>query len=265
MARTAIVTGASSGIGAATAKALASTGITVMLAARRTGRLETLRGEIRGSGGTADYREKDVSSYQQVQDLARDTVDEFGRIDVLVNNAGIMPLSYFDKLKVDEWDRMIDVNIKGVLYGMAAAFPYMSQQGHGHFINFSSIAGHLVFPTSSVYSATKYAVRIATEGIREEMAGKSNVRTTIISPGSVQTELFCTVTDDDAAHDVDYQQLQPSDIANAIVYAVQKPASVNVNEIIVRPTPQPLYVTAEVTMPSFVSRSLSPSNSGTHL
>jgi NADP-dependent 3-hydroxy acid dehydrogenase YdfG len=185
-----MITGASSGLGEATARRLAASGAKLMLAARREDRLKDLVAAIEKTGGTAVYRITDVADRAQVQALADATLETYGRIDVLINNAGLMPLSPLDQLKVDEWDQMIDVNIKGVLYGIAAVLPTMRQQKFGHVINLSSVAGHKVFPSSAVYCATKYAVRAISEGLRLESKGE--IRSTNISPGAVATELTST-------------------------------------------------------------------------
>jgi NADP-dependent 3-hydroxy acid dehydrogenase YdfG len=239
--KVAIITGASSGIGQATAKELASKDITVMLAARREERLKELKNEIEQMGGTAYYHVTDVTNVEEMEQLAKKTVEEAGRIDVLVNNAGLMPLSLINKRKIKEWDQMVDVNIKGVLYGISAVLPYMEDQKSGHIINISSVAGHKVMPGSSVYSGTKYAVRAITEGLRQEMNASHNIRTTIICPGAVATELTETITDEDileAFKDRDMKPLDSENIAKAISYAVEQPDHVDVNEIIVRPTQQ---------------------------
>ncbi|MFS1515157.1 SDR family oxidoreductase [Bacillus sp. SCS-151] len=243
--KVAIITGASSGIGQATALKLAEQGYQVMLAARREERLKELQAQVKEIGGQASYHVTDVTSFEEMETLAKETINVFGKIDVLVNNAGIMPLSFLNKRKVDEWDKMIDVNIKGVLYGIGAVLPYMEEQKSGHIINISSVAGHRVGPGSSVYSGTKYAVRAITEGLRQEMKSGQNIRTTIICPGAVATELTHTITDEDVIRNfqeryVDLKTLHGIDIANAIAYAVQQPDHVDVNEIIVRPTDQML-------------------------
>ncbi|PFA66489.1 oxidoreductase [Bacillus sp. AFS015802] len=239
--KVAIITGASSGIGQATAKELASKDITVMLAARREERLKELKDEIEQMGGTAYYHVTDVTNVEEMEQLAKKTVEEAGQIDVLVNNAGLMPLSLINKRKIKEWDQMVDVNIKGVLYGIAAVLPYMEEKKSGHIINISSVAGHKVMPGSSVYSGTKYAVRAITEGLRQEMNASHNIRTTIICPGAVATELTETITDEDILagfKDRDMKPLDSENIAKAISYAVEQPNHVDVNEIIVRPTQQ---------------------------
>ncbi|MCA1062107.1 SDR family oxidoreductase [Rossellomorea sp. AcN35-11] len=239
--KVAIITGASSGIGQATAKELAAKDVIVMLAARREERLKELKSEIEQTGGTAYYHVTDVTNVEEMEELARKTIEVAGQIDVLINNAGLMPLSFMNKRKIKEWDRMVDVNIKGVLYGISAVLPYMEKQNSGHIINVSSVAGHKVMPGSAVYSGTKYAVRAITEGLRVEMNASHNIRTTIISPGAVATELTETITDEDilsAFKDREMKPLDSENIAKAISYAVEQPDHVDVNEIIVRPTQQ---------------------------
>ncbi|MFN6477616.1 SDR family oxidoreductase [Nostoc sp. DedQUE07] len=236
-----IITGASSGLGEATAKRLAASGAKLMLAARREDRLKDLVGAIAKSGGTATYKVTDVADSAQVEALAKETLSTYSRIDVLINNAGLMPLSALDQVKVDEWERMIDINIKGVLYGIAAVLPIMRQQKSGHVINLSSVAGHKVFPGAAVYCATKYAVRAISEGLRLESNGE--IRSTNISPGAVATELGNTITDKDAAAGINqlYEIAIDADaIARAIAYAIEQPSDVDVNEIIIRPTRQEL-------------------------
>jgi len=236
-----IITGASSGLGEATARRLAKSGAKVMLAARREDRLVALRDAIVEQGGDAIYKVTDVTDREQMQALAQATLDAYDRIDVLVNNAGLMPLSPLDKLKVDEWDTMIDVNIRGVLYGIAAVLPTMRKQHAGHIINLSSVAGHKVFPSSAVYSATKYAVRAISEGLRQE--GDGEIRSTNISPGAVATELPHAISDSDTAKNVDElyaTAIDPDAIARAVAFAIEQPADVDVNELIIRPSKQPL-------------------------
>ncbi|MCY0894625.1 MAG: SDR family oxidoreductase [Acidibacillus sp.] len=237
-----VITGASSGIGQATALQLAKDGAKVVLSARRTDRLEKTVQEIVQSGGIASYFAADVISKTDVQALADFTMHTYGRIDVWVNNAGLMPLSYLNKRKIDEWETMVDVNIKGVLYGIAAAIPIMEQQHSGHIINVSSVAGHRVGMAGAVYSGTKFAVRAITEGLRMELSPTANIRATIISPGLVETELLTTITDEDALIALKARAssaLQSQDIANAIAYAVDQPEWASVNEIVIRPTTQP--------------------------
>lgn len=236
-----IITGASSGLGEATAQRLGANGAKLMLAARREDRLKELVDAIAKSGGTASYRVTDVTDCAQVESLAQETLTTYGRIDVLINNAGLMPLSPLDQVKVEEWDRTIDVNIKGVLYGIAAVLPIMRQQKSGHIINVSSVAGHKVFSGSAVYCATKYAVRAISEGLRLESNGE--IRSTNISPGAVATELTTTITDLDTAAKMKalYAIAIDADaIARAIAYAIEQPSDVDVNEIIIRPTRQEL-------------------------
>ncbi len=236
-----IVTGASSGLGEATAKRLAASGAKLMLAARREDRLKDLVAAIAQSGGTATYRVTDVADRAQMEALAKETLRTYSRIDVLINNAGLMPLSPLDQVKVEEWDQMIDVNIKGVLYGIAAVLPIMRQQKSGHVINLSSVAGHKVFPGSAVYCATKYAVRAISEGLRLESNGE--IRSTNISPGAVATELTSTITDKDTAEGMNQLYAIAIDadaIARAIAYTIEQPSDVDVNEIIIRPTRQEL-------------------------
>lgn len=243
--QTAIITGASSGIGQATAKKLAGKGIRVMLAARREERLIELKKEIEAAGGKAEYLVTDVTSADDMEALAKATIDHFGQINILINNAGLMPLSLMSKRKIDEWDRMIDVNIKGVLYGIAAVLPYMEKQKNGHIINISSVAGHIVWPGSAVYSGTKYAVRAISDGLRQEINPADNIRVTIVSPGTVATELTDTITDEDVLLNLKkssgkMEPLQAEDIAGAIAYAVEQPSHVDVNEILIRPRQQQL-------------------------
>ncbi|MDR9438898.1 MAG: SDR family oxidoreductase [Halomonas sp.] len=236
-----IITGASSGLGEATAHRLAKGGAKLVLGARREERLVALRDAIVEQGGEAIYRVTDVTDRNQVEDLATAAREAYGRIDVLVNNAGLMPLSPLDQLKVDEWEQMVDVNIKGVLYGIAAVLPTMREQHAGHIINLSSVAGHVVFPSAAVYCATKYAVKALSEGIRQE--GGEEIRSTNISPGAVATELTTTISDPDTAKGVNelYEMAIDADaIARAIAYAIEQPADVDVNELIIRPTKQPL-------------------------
>ncbi|MDH2330455.1 MULTISPECIES: SDR family oxidoreductase [Paenibacillus] len=237
-----IITGASSGIGEATAKELASKGAKLVLAARREARLQKLQEAIQNNGGQAVYKVTDVSSHEQMEELADYALKEFGKIDVMVNNAGVMPLSPVHEKKIKEWDLMVDVNIKGVLYGIAAVLPTMRERREGHIINVSSIAGHLVFPASSVYSGTKFAVRAITEGLRREEC-INNIRTTIVSPGSIDTELTAAISNSElktAINEVMKIAIEPSNIARAIAFAIEQPADVAINEMIIRPTIQEL-------------------------
>jgi NADP-dependent 3-hydroxy acid dehydrogenase YdfG len=233
-----LITGASSGIGEATARLLAHKGLRVVLGARRTDRLKAIASEIRDKGGVAEYRALDVTSLEEMQAFVEFAKDQFGRIDVVVNNAGLMPLSKLEVLKIDEWNRMIDVNIRGVLHGIAAALPIFKQQQSGQFVNLSSIGGHTVFPNAAVYCATKFAVWAISEGLRQE---STDIRVTVISPGTTESELASTITDAQAAQWVEKfrESIIPADaIARAIAFAIEQPADVDVNEIIVRPIGQ---------------------------
>jgi len=236
-----IITGASSGLGEATARHLAARGAKLVLAARRTERLQALVQQIEAAGGEALAVATDVVDMAQVQALADQAKARFGRIDVLVNNAGIMPLAPLSKLKVDEWSRMIDVNVKGVLHGIAAVLPTMEAQKSGHIINIASVAGLKIFsPIGAVYSATKFAVRALSEGLRAE--APEGVRTTIVSPGAVESELKLGSSDADTAAGVkafyEANQIPADSVARAIAYAIEQPATVDVNEIVLRPTVQ---------------------------
>lgn len=236
-----IITGASSGIGEATARILADQGAKLMLAARREERLDKLASEIETAGGTASYQIVDVTQRSQVESLAQATLEQYGKIDVLINNAGVMPLSRLDKLLVEEWERTIDINIKGVLYGIAAVLPHMQKAQSGHIVNLSSVAGHRVFPTAAVYCGTKYAVRAISDGLRQEVGGY--IRCTIISPGAVATELTNSISDPEASRNIDQLKqiaIEPEAVARAIVYALEQPQEVDVNEILLRPTAQEL-------------------------
>ncbi|HEY2065796.1 MAG TPA: SDR family oxidoreductase [Gemmatimonadaceae bacterium] len=236
-----VITGASSGLGEATARLLAEQGASVVLGARRVERLQSLANELTSKGAKALAIETDVTNRDEVKRLVDTAVQNHGRIDVMLNNAGLMPQSLLERLKIDEWDRMIDVNIKGVLYGIAAALPYMQKQKAGHIINVSSVAGHKVGPGSAVYSATKWAVRALSEGLRQEVK-TYNIRTTVISPGAVATELPNTITDSDVAERVNqlYEDVAiPADsFARAVVFAMSQPEDVDINEILFRPTRQ---------------------------
>lgn len=240
--RVAIITGASSGIGAATARKLAAEGIAVSLAARRRERLEALAKEIEESGGECLIVETDVTVRAQVEALVEETVNTFGRVDILINNAGVMLLSYMRNAHVDEWEKMIDVNLKGPLFGIGAVMPIMREQGSGHIINVSSMAGRRVFPSGAVYCGTKFGLHAITEGLRSELGHKNNIRATIIAPGVVATELTHHITDEDVNKRVEAMQsmdsLTSEDIANAIHYAIEQPAHVNVSEVLVLPTAQ---------------------------
>ncbi|SRR6266851_1454856 len=234
------ITGASSGIGEAAGRLLAESGAKVILGARRADRLEAIAADIRKNKGEADLQVIDVSKREDLTSFVNKAQDRFGRLDVLISNAGLMPLSPLDDLKVDEWDRMIDVNIKGVLYGIAAALPVFRKQGSGHFINVSSVAGHRVGPNGAVYSGTKFAVRAISEGLRQEAGDK--IRVTIISSGAVESELAETISNPDVKKRIqDYRKMAiPAEaIASAMAYAIGQPSNVDVNEILIRPTAQP--------------------------
>lgn len=238
-----VITGASSGLGEATARLLAAEGASVVLGARRAERLETLADELTGNGGKAIAVATDVTDREQVKKLVDAAVEQFGRIDVMLNNAGLMPLAPLERLKVDEWDRMIDVNFKGVLHGIAAALPHMISQKSGHIINVSSVYGHVVGPTAAVYCATKFAVRALSEGLRQEVK-PYDIRTTIISPGAVATELLEQISEKDIAESttelVNQIAIAPDAFAQMVAFAVSQPDDVDVNEILFRPTRQPL-------------------------
>jgi NADP-dependent 3-hydroxy acid dehydrogenase YdfG len=231
-----LITGASSGIGVGIAKELAATGATLVLGARRTDRLDAVAEDIRASGGKVMTRRLDVTDREDVAAFAEAARQEFGRVDVIVNNAGVMPLSPMASMKVDEWDRMVDVNIKGVLYGIAAVLPEMTTRDSGHIINIASIGALQVVPTAAVYCATKFAVRAISEGLRQE---HDNIRVTCIHPGVVESELADTITDPTAAEAMKSYRaiaLKPEAIGRAVRFAVEQPDDVDVNEIVVRPT-----------------------------
>jgi NADP-dependent 3-hydroxy acid dehydrogenase YdfG len=238
-----VITGASSGLGEATARLLSAEGATVVLAARRVDRIKGLADELEGQGGKAEAVATDVTDRQQVKALVDSAVETFGRIDVMLNNAGLMPLAPLEDLKVDEWDQMIDVNLKGVLYGIAAALPYMKEQKSGHIINVSSVYGHKLGPDATVYCATKHAVRALSEGLRQEVK-PYNIRTTVISPGAVATELLEHISDEkiqSATRDfVDKIAVPAETFARMVAFAINEPAEVDVNEILFRPTAQPV-------------------------
>ncbi|MFD5141935.1 SDR family oxidoreductase [Streptomyces sp. NPDC058401] len=235
-AKVVVITGASSGIGEATARRLAADGHRLFLGARRTDRLDALSREITEAGGTAAFRRLDVTDATDVRAFVAAAREQYGRVDVMVNNAGVMPLSPLDALKVDEWDRMIDVNVRGVLHGIAAALPVMRAQGGGHFVNVASVGAYEVSPTAAVYCATKFAVRALSEGLRQESDG--TVRVTLVSPGVTESELAEGISDPVAREAMKAYRavaLPASAIAEAIAYAVAQPAEVDVNEIVVRP------------------------------
>ncbi len=233
-----VITGASSGLGEAAARRLAQNGARLVLGARRFERLQALAREL--SLTDEAIVKTDVTQYEQVRNLVDRAVKSHGRVDAIINNAGLMPQSLLERLKVDEWDRMIDVNIKGVLYGIAAVLPHMKIQKSGHIINVSSVAGQKVSPGGTVYSATKHAVRVISEGLRQEVK-PYNIRTTIISPGAVATELPNTITDPEVAARVRkvYEiAISADSFASMVVFAMSQPEDVDVNEILFRPTRQ---------------------------
>ena len=236
-----IITGASSGIGYSTAKILASKGAKLVVGARRTDRLEALQNEITENGGEIIISKCDVTQKLDCDSLVNEAIKKWDRIDVLINNAGLMPLSFVKNLKIDEWERMIDVNIKGVLY-CTAVLPNMLENGTGHIINISSVAGRIVFPAGSVYCATKHAVTAFSEGLRQELSPRKNIRVTSIEPGVVETELNNSITDESLTKFLEntknMEGLKAEDISNAIVFAIDAPNHVNVNEILLRPTVQ---------------------------
>ncbi len=241
--KVAIITGASSGIGEATALRLAGDGAKVVLTARRKEKLKELEKKITDSGGSALVVEADVTNRDDIKKLAKQTKETFGPCDILVNNAGIMPLSYMKNMHVDEWLKMVDVNINGVLYCLAEIMPDMIERKSGHIINISSVAGREVMPGGAVYSATKFGVRALSDGLRSELSPSHNIRVTCIEPGAVATELTESITDDELMDDFKDQFgklefLDSDDIANAIYYALTQGENVNVNEMQVRPVSQ---------------------------
>jgi NADP-dependent 3-hydroxy acid dehydrogenase YdfG len=238
-----VITGASSGMGEAAARHLAAQGANVVLGARRIERLQSLADELNNQGGKALAVETDVTDPNQVQRLVDEAVQTHGRVDVIINNAGLMPHSPPERRKIDDWNRMIDVNIKGVLYGIAAVIPYMKEQKSGHIINVSSVAGHKVRAGGVVYAATKHAVRVISEGLRQEVK-PYNIRTTVISPGAVDTALPSSATEPDVAENLHkfYKEFAiPADsFAQTVAFGMSQPEEVDINEILFRPTRQEL-------------------------
>ena len=234
------ITGASSGIGEATALLLARRGAKVVLGARRSVLLEALAERIASGGGEAACARTDVRRRDDLSDLVRLACERYGKLDVLVNNAGVMPVSPLDDLRVEDWEAMIDVNIKGVLYGIAAGLPVFRKQGFGHFVNIASTAGHRIVPTMSVYAGTKFAVRAISEGLRQEAGDK--LRVTIISPGFTRTSFAESVTNPEVKAQLEASRdklaMPPDAVARAIAFAIEQPAEVDVNEIVIRPTAQ---------------------------
>jgi NADP-dependent 3-hydroxy acid dehydrogenase YdfG len=240
--KVAVITGASSGIGEATAEALAAQGAAVVVAARREGRLADLVGRIEGSEGRVLAAVCDVTDEDQAHGLIRKAEQEFGSVDILVNNAGVMLLSNVGKGLSDQWRTMFEVNVLGLLYATEAAIRVMKEQGSGHLVNISSVAGRKVTRTSNgVYAGTKFAVNAISEGLRQELI-EDNIRVTIVEPGAVATELPDHITDEDARESLSglmsLERLQAEDVAESIVYAVTQPNRVSVNEILIRPTQQ---------------------------
>lgn len=234
-----VITGASSGIGEAAARLLASQGAHVVIGARRLERLEVLASDIRAKGGSVEYQQLDVTELDQMRAIVHMAKNRFGRLDVVVNNAGVMPLSPLEALKIDEWNRMIDVNIRGVLHGIAAGLPIMRKQGFGQFVNVASIGAYEVSPAAAVYCATKFAVRAITEGLRQEVG--SSIRATLVSPGVTESELADSITDEGAIELMkEYRRiaLPASAIARSIAYAIEQPEGVDVNELVIRPAAQ---------------------------
>jgi NADP-dependent 3-hydroxy acid dehydrogenase YdfG len=242
--KVALITGASSGIGYATSLTLSRAGARVAVGARRKERLKELEKEITEEvqGAEVLVHELDVANRSNCNSFVDAALKKWGTVDILVNNAGLMPLSFFKNNKVDEWEQMIDVNIKGVLYCTSAVIPHMLAKESGHIVNLSSVAGRVVFAGGTVYCATKHAITAFSEGLRIEFSPRSKIRVTCIEPGTVSTELLETITDDSMSRFIEASKkmevLQSQDIADAILYAVQAPRHVNVNEILIRPTEQ---------------------------
>ena len=235
--KTVIITGASSGIGEETARLLVSLGANIVIGARRVERLEALVSEIRSDEGSVTVQRLDVTELKQMQEIVELAQRDFGKVNAIVNNAGVMPLSPLEALKIEEWNRMVDVNIRGVLHGIAAGLPVMKKQGFGQFVNVASIGAYEITPTASVYSATKYAVRAITDGLRQEMAGQ-NIRVTLVSPGVTESELADSITHKETVNFMkEYRQiaLPASAVARSIAYAIEQPANVEVNEMVIRP------------------------------
>lgn len=231
-----LITGASSGIGEGIARELGSTGAKVLLGARRLDRIEAIAAEIRSTGGIADARELDVTNRLSMAQFVQSALDNWGRVDVLINNAGIMPLSPLAAGKQDEWERTIDVNIKGVLWGIGAVLPVMEAQGSGQIINLGSIGALSVVPTAAVYCASKFAVRAISDGLRQE---SSKIRVTCVNPGVVESELASTITHAETMAVMDAYRsvaLKPADIARAVRHVIEAPESVDTTEITIRPT-----------------------------
>ncbi|MBZ9650914.1 SDR family oxidoreductase [Psychroflexus montanilacus] len=237
-----LITGASSGIGESTAMTLSEKGASVVLCARSVDKLNKIKDQIEKNGGKALIIETDVTKPDDFKNAVSQILEKYGTIDVLINNAGLMPLSYIEKLKTDEWHQMIDVNIKGVLNGVAAVLPTMRKNKSGHIINISSSAAHRYFPGGAVYSATKIAVKMFSEGLRQELTSAYGIKVTSIEPGAVDTSLFESITDEDIKDKLkdmkEMTKLEAEDIVNAIFYALSQPDRVNVNDVYLMPTDQ---------------------------
>lgn len=239
-----IITGASSGIGEATAIRLSKEGHSLVLAARREDKLLTLKDNLISNNENIMIHKTDVTKRNDVINLVKASIDKFGRIDVLINNAGIMPLSYIEEGRVDDWDRMIDVNLKGLLYGINEVVPIMKEQKSGHIINVSSVAGRRVFPTAAVYCATKFGVTAITEGLRQELSAKYNIKVTAIEPGATKTELQSHIPNEEIKNNFTKRMesvtfLEASDIAESIHFVISQPDRMNVTEILIHPTEGP--------------------------
>ncbi|WP_321332668.1 SDR family oxidoreductase [uncultured Bacteroides sp.] len=238
-----VITGASSGFGKITAEYLSERGAIVVLGARRTEKIEAIAKEINKKGGKALAITTDVTDVEQIKNLVDSAVKTYGKIDVLLNNAGLMPISPLEYLKIEDWNRCIDVNIKGVLYGIAAALPHMKEQKSGQIISVSSVAGHRISPGGAIYSATKYAVRVISEALRQEVK-PYNIRTAVISPGAVDTDLPGSITVNDVAAGIKQYYAEnaiPADsFARAVAYIISQPEDVDINEVLFRPTKQQL-------------------------
>lgn len=240
--KTIIITGASSGIGEATAEKLANDGANVVLMARSEYKLNSLKHKIETNGGKALVASGDVTKKEDFDNVVNHAVKTYGKVDGLINNAGLMPLSYVEKLKTSEWDKMVDVNIKGVLNGVAAVLPQLKENKGGAIVNVSSMAAHRYFPGGAVYCATKSAVKMFSEGLRQELAPKYGINVTSIEPGAVDTNLTSTITDEDIKENLqdmmEMTTLESEDIANAIHYALTQPSRVNINDVYIVPSEQ---------------------------
>ena len=238
--KTIIITGASSGIGSATAKLLASHGAQMVIAARREDRLKELKKEIEEEGGSALIVTTDVSKRQDMEVLVQKSLDEYGNIDVMINNAGIMPMSFIKNLKVDEWERTIDVNLKGTMFGVAAVLPHMLEKEDGHIVNLCSILGRKAIPGAAIYCATKFGIQAFCDSLRQELTPTKNIRITAIEPGGVNTEIDSTITDEEMKKFTNETRnrgmLEAIDIAEGILYAISQPPRVDVSEVLIMPS-----------------------------